>query len=649
MRLCKMCYGGWGCKSMTIPVEEFNDDFKETPIGIFPADWEMVALGDLFDECDVRIKELGNGDENIPVLSMTSEKGLILQSKKFGHRVASRDISNYKVVRQGQLVYSFPIDEGVIAILHRYPIGVVSPAYNVWKLKKEVNIAFLDQLLKTPLMIAVYKQFASQTVHRRRNLSKTDFKIIKVPLPPLPEQHAIAETLMAVRRDIEATEAVIAAACETKRAMMKHLFTYGAISGEQVVSISLQETDIGDMPNGWDVIRLEAVIETAEYGLNNRAELIGTYPVFRMNNLVDGKVDITNLKYVELHQKEFVKYRLEKGDVLFNRTNSLELVGKTSLFDLDGDFVFASYLIRIQSKKDKLLPGFLNHYLNWEITQQRLRGLATRGVSQSNISAGKLRTFEIPLPSIPEQNDIVIILESIDAKIQAESQRKSALEALFESLLDQLMTGKLRTMYPITYNVPAPKPHVISEAPSSHLLEAALLAAIIAAQVQRGSHSASRFRNTKLNYFYDGAAERDEALAAYSKQPYGPYDYHKRHDGIEDEMVRRGFARRVDDTHFAPGPNIAEALAIVEKNHKPAALKSVLDWFQKYGDDKLELWATVDYTARELHQQGKFVTAEDVIAAWKQEPRWKPKTAKFTIEDVRKALIGLSKWIRTPW
>jgi len=250
--------------------------------------------------------------------------------------------------------------------------------------------------------------------------------------------------LRTVQRAKEATERVIAALRELKKSLMKHLFTYGPVPLDQADHVPLKETEIGPVPEHWEVVRLGSLLRVAQYGLSIRAGRVGRYPMLRMNNLVDGQVDTSDLKYVDLNPEDFVKFRLHKGDVLFNRTNSFELVGKTAIFDIEGDFVFASYLIRITPDTTQLLPEYLNYHLNWEGVQHRLKALASRGVSQSNISANKLKQLEIALPSIPEQREIARILQAVDRKIEAEERRKRALEVLFQSLLHQLMTGQLR-------------------------------------------------------------------------------------------------------------------------------------------------------------------------------------------------------------
>jgi type I restriction enzyme, S subunit len=166
---------------------------------------------------------------------------------------------------------------------------------------------------------------------------------------------------------------------ERKAALMQHLFTYGT-RGE-----ARKQTEIGVMPETWRAIRLGEVLTQTQYGLSILGNRDGAYPILRMNCLEDGKVTISGLQYVDLDGKTYEKFRLNKGDLLFNRTNSYELVGKTSLFDIDGDFVFASYLLRLATNPGQVIPAYINFYLNWGRVQQRLKAIATRGVAEQAI------------------------------------------------------------------------------------------------------------------------------------------------------------------------------------------------------------------------------------------------------------------------
>jgi len=120
------------------------------------------------------------------------------------------------------------------------------------------------------------------------------------------------------------------------------------------------------------------------------------------------------------------------------------LVGRTAIHDIDGDYVFASYLIRMQTDEERLNPYFLNLDFNRDETQVRLKSIATRAVSQSNISATRLKRFPIPLPSVSKQADIVSAGAALDAKSGLHRAKLASLQQLYRTLLHELMTAKTR-------------------------------------------------------------------------------------------------------------------------------------------------------------------------------------------------------------
>lgn len=271
-----------------------------------------------------------------------------------------------------------------------------------------------------------------------REISKSNFKEIPITLPPLPEQRAIAHTLRTVQAAREARRREAALERERKAALMQRLFTQGT-RGEPT-----KTTEIGEVPVSWEVKRLEKAVKRTQYGLSLAGKAIGSVPILRMNSLSDGGIATDDLQYVDLDQATLEQFKLNKGDLLFNRTNSYELVGKTGLFELDATFVFASYLIRVTLLLDKAEPAFFNAYLNWTPTQRRLKAMASRGVSQSNINATKLASLLVPLPSLTEQRTIAEILRACDEKIAALEREAAVHNELFKALLEELMTAKRR-------------------------------------------------------------------------------------------------------------------------------------------------------------------------------------------------------------
>jgi len=186
-----------------------------------------------------------------------------------------------------------------------------------------------------------------------------------------------------------------------------------------------------DLPEGWKWVKLEDVVLRVQYGLSKAMNKEGKgFPIIRMNNVTyDGRLDLSELKYVDIDEKTAEKFMLNKGDILFNRTNSRELVGKTTVFNEEGKFVFASYLIRVVVNRKKVIPEFISAFLNSKRMKERLFNMARPAVQMANINARELCNIEIPLAPLDEQRRIVSRLEQLIARVEeAKRLRKAAKE-----------------------------------------------------------------------------------------------------------------------------------------------------------------------------------------------------------------------------
>lgn len=404
----------------------------------FPEGWEPTSLGDICDQQQQTV-DPSTSHERVYVGLEHIEPG----NPRFVNWGRPSDVRSGKSrFRSGDILYGKLrpyLDKAVLADRG----GICSTDILVFRCR---GGRALPEFLVHAFHTREFLEHAVRTTHgvNHPRTSWASLGRLTVPLPPLDEQRRIAGVLSTIQRAIEAQDKVIAAARELKRSLMKHLFTYGPVPVTEASGVPLKETEIGPVPEHWEVVQLGQVLKLTQYGLSMRGNQAGPVPILRMNSLQDGRVASTDLQYVDIGPDLLKKFRLNPGDVLFNRTNSMELVGKTGLFDLGGEFVFASYLLRLVMEANGLLPEVLTHYLNQKLVQQRLKGLAARGVSQSNISAARLRTFLVPLPPMPEQWEIARELSAADRKIEAEEKRKAALQALFKSMLHHLMTGKIR-------------------------------------------------------------------------------------------------------------------------------------------------------------------------------------------------------------
>jgi len=204
------------------------------------------------------------------------------------------------------------------------------------------------------------------------------------------------------------------------------------------------------IPIDWIEVNLDKVCDSFSYGTSSKSANYGKYPVVRMGNIQEGKINWNDLKYTS-NENEYEKYKLRKGDVLFNRTNSPELVGKTAIYDGVPPAIFAGYLIKITNCHE-LNPKYLNIVLNTQYAKKWCWNNKTDGVSQSNINAQKLSKFTIPFPSPEEQKQIVNRVERNITQIEEIQSKynilKQKIDVLPQAILNTALNGRLVLQLP---------------------------------------------------------------------------------------------------------------------------------------------------------------------------------------------------------
>lgn len=204
-----------------------------------------------------------------------------------------------------------------------------------------------------------------------------------------------------------------------------------------------EDPHLGYVPSDWETAKVGELLSDCQYGLSRAMAESGRYPILRMNNIEYGRIVAKPLAYIDLSDGDFCHYRVNKGDVLFNRTNSLELVGQVGIFDLPGDFVFASYLIRLAVA----LPNdsrFINYYLNSYDGQKRIRAKVTPAIGQANVNARSLKAVWLPKPRPEEQKVIADYLDAVNEVIAATENAVAATELAHKALMQRLLTGRLK-------------------------------------------------------------------------------------------------------------------------------------------------------------------------------------------------------------
>lgn len=200
--------------------------------------------------------------------------------------------------------------------------------------------------------------------------------------------------------------------------------------------------DLGELPLGWEGIVVGDVARLVQYGTSAKpTEDNEGVPVLRMGNIQDGSLDLSELKYLPGTGQEIQKLILEPGDILFNRTNSPELVGKTALFRGSMRATFASYLIRLRLDESLVVPAFVALWINSPCGRNWARFARTDGVSQSNINSTKLLGMPLPLPPLAEQQRIVAMVEVVLAKVNAARDRLNRVPAILKRFRQAVLSA----------------------------------------------------------------------------------------------------------------------------------------------------------------------------------------------------------------
>lgn len=204
--------------------------------------------------------------------------------------------------------------------------------------------------------------------------------------------------------------------------------------------------DLAVLPSSWFWAKLALMTLGIEYGTGAKSSKTGSCPVIRMGNLQGGEIDWDDLAFTS-DEEEISHYRLASGDVLFNRTNSPEWVGKTAIYRGNRPAVFAGYLMRVNHIPNVVCSGYLNYFLNSGVARKYGNSVKTDGVNQSNINGVKLAGYPFPYCSIPEQQEIVRVLdEQFEVIERNEREIGGALrkiEALRQTILKNAFTGRL--------------------------------------------------------------------------------------------------------------------------------------------------------------------------------------------------------------
>ena len=418
---------------MRLPVENYE----------FPRDWKISPVSDVADFSRGvswgKAEEAAEG-EGLLVISIPNIKdGWIDYDSKFNHYLA-KEVAAAKRLNIGDIVFvgsSGSIHNvGRNARVASLPKGSVAFASFTFKAApnlKAIDGEFFDYLVNSGLV--PFPSFCTRAADGKFNFQLRDFaNRLTIPLPPLPEQKKIAHILSTVQRAIEAQERIIQTTTELKKALMHKLFTEG-LRGEPQ-----KKTEIGLVPESWEVVELGEVakIERGKFSHRPRNEprfYGGEYPFVQTGDVSNCDGYVRSFTQTLNEDGLAISKMFPAGTILITIAAN---IGFTGILEFDS--ACPDSLIGI-SPNENVHTEFLNYYL---ITQQpEMDRLAPRG-TQKNINIQFLKPWPVPVPPIVEQKEIARAFSDTHRKIRVAYQKRSQLQDLFRTLLNELMTAKRR-------------------------------------------------------------------------------------------------------------------------------------------------------------------------------------------------------------
>ena len=418
-------------------MKSLDTDYRVTPIGKIPFDWEITELGSIAkimlgrtpERKEAKYWEAGV----VPWVSIADlNNGIVTKTNEEISRIAFEELLRNRLSPTGTLLLSFKLTIGKVGILgvdatHNEAIASifqdnskVDRDYLFFHLQNMDYDAYLDAYVKG------------------RTLNKNKLSRLLISLPPLPEQRAIAKVLRTVQQAIDATERVITAARELKRSMMKYLFTYGPVPVYKADKVVLQETEFGEVPMNWQVIQIKDMGEV----------ITGSTPSTKEEKYYGGKyklispANLNEKPCVESAHRWLTEDGLNQSRVLPKDTvlvSCIGYIGKTGI--TTDDKSATNQQINAVVCNEDTNPKFAYYALtNLQKYMENRARVTTVPILNKNV----FQNLKIAKPPYEIQLMLANKLDAITRKIEYETDVKLALENLFGSLLHHLMTGKVR-------------------------------------------------------------------------------------------------------------------------------------------------------------------------------------------------------------
>ena len=356
---------------------------------------EKVRLGDVATYINgYAFKPTDWSNNGIPIIRIQDLTGNSYQLNRYsGNFDLKYEVNPGDVLISWSASLGIYVWEGERAVLNQHIFKVVFD-------KIEVNKNFFIHQAKNIL------EKASSEAHgaTMKHLTKPVFDALPFYLPAITEQERIARELNKVTDLINKRKQQLEKLDEFVKARFVEMF--GIYPSNQM---------------GWETGKIRDTVADVRYGSSRPAVDGGKYPYLRMNNITyGGELDLSDVKRIDVPENELDKCTVRRGDVLFNRTNSKELVGKTCVYDRDEMMVLAGFVIRVRVN-DRVLPEFLSAFLNTDFSKKTLSEMCKAAIGQANINAQEMQNIGLYLPPLELQRQFVQFKKQIDKSKVVES------------------------------------------------------------------------------------------------------------------------------------------------------------------------------------------------------------------------------------
>ncbi|MDS0243405.1 MULTISPECIES: restriction endonuclease subunit S [unclassified Haloferax] len=411
-----------------------------------PGDWTAKRLGDI-KQLITRGKQPTYADEGVPVIN---QECIYWDGWHFENlRYLDADVAEgwkekYFPERDDVILNS--TGQGTLGRAQVYPDDerrAVDSHVTLLRTDDELLPHFHRYFLESHLGQALLYSMCVNGSTGQIELSKTRLDLLPVPLPPIEEQRKIASILYNLDQAIQKTNEIVDQAKHIKSGVVQQVFSEGVADHS-----SYTETKSGKTPSGWEIVRFDELIEDTRYGTDNKSNTDRDgYPTLRIPNVVDKRITLGDLKHTPLDDDEKERLLLEEDDILVIRTNgNPEYAGRCATFtEQDEDFVFASYLIRVRVDESRVRPAYIREFLNSQRGRTEMSGWIRSSAGNYNLSVGAMEKFQVPVPSLKEQDLIIEKIEQCEEAIEINRQHHDRLQRLKQGLMQDLLSGTVRT------------------------------------------------------------------------------------------------------------------------------------------------------------------------------------------------------------